>query len=247
MIQIQCPGTTFTAVQAIIFDKDGTLAQSEYYLRSLAQRRARLVDARVPGVQTPLLLAFGVEADQLNPSGLMAVASRQESLIAAAAYVAETGRSWAESLQIVQQAFQEADQSLPVKATQTPPIAGTLTNLQSYRAHGLKLAVISADVTANIQDFLDIYQLAPFISAIAGADQTPSKPHPDCFRNVCQQLGVEPTQTLMVGDAQSDIDMALAAGALGTLGVTWGWRIPPQISDADVVINTWSELQLLPA
>ena len=91
MTLIQCGTTRFENIEAVIFDKDGTLANSQIFLRNLAQKRARLIDAQIPGVQEPLLMAFGVESDRLNPAGLMAVGTRLENEIAAAAYVAETG------------------------------------------------------------------------------------------------------------------------------------------------------------
>jgi len=54
MATIQCGDVTFTAIAAVIFDKDGTLADSQDYLRNLGQKRARLIDAQIPGVQEPL-------------------------------------------------------------------------------------------------------------------------------------------------------------------------------------------------
>jgi phosphoglycolate phosphatase len=92
---LHCQDQTFENIQAIVFDKDGTLAEVESYLKSLGQKRARLVDAKIPGVQEPLMLAFGMETSGINPMGLLAVGSRRENEIAAAAYVAETGRDWA--------------------------------------------------------------------------------------------------------------------------------------------------------
>jgi phosphoglycolate phosphatase len=77
LVTLQVQDQTFKNIQAIIFDKDGTLANVESYLKSLGQKRARLVDAQVPGVQEPLLMAFGVESTYLNPMGLMAVGSRR--------------------------------------------------------------------------------------------------------------------------------------------------------------------------
>ena len=90
----------FRNIEAVIFDKDGTLEDSQSYLRELGIKRARLIDAQIPGIGEPLLMAFGMQNNQLDPAGLMAVGSRYENEIAAAAYIAETGRSWFESLAI---------------------------------------------------------------------------------------------------------------------------------------------------
>ncbi|HEY9844839.1 MAG TPA: hypothetical protein V6D03_01440, partial [Candidatus Caenarcaniphilales bacterium] len=72
MATFQCGPKVFQNIQAVLFDKDGTLADAESFLKSLGHKRSRLVDAQVPGVQEPLLMAFGLEGAQLNPAGLLA-------------------------------------------------------------------------------------------------------------------------------------------------------------------------------
>lgn len=231
----------FSQIKAILFDKDGTLARSEDFLRILAHRRARLLDAQVPGVQEPLLLAFGLEEQGLNPAGLMAVGSRQENQIAAAAYVAETGRDWFEALALVEGAFAEADHSLRDKAEETPLFEPARSTLGQIAAHGVSLGLISGDTTANLEAFLATYGLRDAFRLVWGADRSPAKPDPACFQAACAQLGVLPQETLMVGDATGDMAMARAAGAAGCIGVTWGWSRPVRIQQADVILSHWDQ------
>lgn len=140
---IQCGTVRFENVQAVLFDKDGTLADSQNFLRSLGRRRVRLIDAQIPGVQDPLLMAFGLEGHQLNPEGLLAVGTRLENEIAAAAYVAETGRGWIEAIAIVRSQFAEADQLLKRKADSTPLFEGALEVLQALATAGVKVGILS--------------------------------------------------------------------------------------------------------
>lgn len=159
MVTILCQGVLFQNIKAIIFDKDGTLANSENYLRSLGHQRARFIDAQIPGVQEPLMMAFGITNQRLNPSGLLAVGTRFENLIAAAAYIAETGENWGQALEIAQSAFERAEQPNPLKATQTPLLPGIKPLLQRLRDSGLALAILSGDTTANVVDFVGFNQL----------------------------------------------------------------------------------------
>ena len=76
---------SFLMFKQFLFDKDGTLEDSAAYLRNLGQKRSRLIDAQIPGTQDPLLMAFGIDRDCLDPTGLLAVGSRRENEIAAAA------------------------------------------------------------------------------------------------------------------------------------------------------------------
>lgn len=244
MVSICCQNQTFDNIQAIIFDKDGTLANVESYLKSLGQKRARLVDAQVPGVQEPLLMAFGIEASHINPMGLMAVGSRRESEIAAAAYVAETGQDWVAALRIADSAFTEAAGYLEPKANHTPLFPGIKDWLFHLSGAGLKLGILSADTSENIQNFLETHQLSDAIAAYHGVDGEISKPDPRLYAAICHKLDVAPAQTLMVGDSTADMVMAKAGGCAGCIGVTWGWQTPVRIAHADRSIAQLNELQL---
>jgi phosphoglycolate phosphatase len=223
LITIRCRDTQFSDIAAVVFDKDGTLADVESYLRSLTLRRVQLLDEQIPGLKEPLLRAFGVVGDRLNPAGLMAVASRRENETAAAAYVAATGASWLASLRLVQSCFRQSDQDITHRASQTPPLPGIPALIQRFAKAGLKLAVLSADTPHNIRNFLETYQLHSYFHELGGAEPgKPEKPDPILLYSICEQLGVTPAQTVMIGDAQGDLSMAAALGA-GAIGVRWGW------------------------
>jgi len=229
----------------VIFDKDGTLANSEAFLRNLGLKRARLIDAQIPGVGEPLLMAFGLGENQLNPGGLMAVGSRRENEIAAAAYVAESGRDWIASLEIVGSAFDEADRYMQRKATGTPIFEGMTKLLESLWTAAVKVGIVSSDRTENVKDFVKTYALESYVSLQMGVVPGLSKPDPKLFQEACRQLGVEPGQTLMVGDSQADFDMGRAAGAAGVVGVSWGWTGTVKLEKAEVAIAQPDEMQVI--
>ena len=246
MPTIHCLEHSFTEIEAIVFDKDGTLANVESYLKSLGQIRSRLIDAKVPGVQTAISLAFGAEEDSLNPAGLLAVGSRYENKIAAAAYVAETGRNWLEALEIVESAFNTADTYLIPKAEHTPLIHNTLESLTTLSQKGLKLGILSADSSDNVQDFLDTYHLQELFQAAQGVDGTISKPDPSLFIDICAQMEAAPNRTLMIGDAPVDMKMAKSAQAAGCIFVSWGWHSPIPTHLADVSLDKWQQITIHP-
>ncbi|KJH71155.1 HAD family hydrolase [Aliterella atlantica] len=243
MVNIVCKNVQFTNIQAIIFDKDGTLEDSENYIRSLGQKRSRLIDAQIPGTGEPLLMAFGINGDKLDPTGLLAVASRYESQIAAAAYIAETGRGWLEALEIARHAFAEADKA--IGTTASPLFIGSLEVLKYLSEAGLKLGILSAASTARVRNFVQTHQLDDYIQLQMGVDAGGlSKPDPALFIQACQNLGVEPRQTLMVGDSIGDIEMARQAGAAGCIGIYWH-QTAAHLRSADVVISHLEEIKLL--
>lgn len=242
MVTIRCREVTFPNIEAIIFDKDGTLEDSQAFLRELAYKRSRLIDAQIPGTGEPLLMAFGIQEDTLDPTGLMAVGSRRESEIAAAAYIAETGRGWLESLDIARNAFAEAEQYLKDAAGTSPLFAGSLDVLKSLSEAGLKLGILSAASTAGVQAFVKRHQLEPYIQLQQGVDTDLSKPDPALFLQACEQLGVSASSTLMVGDSAGDMVMASRAGAAGCIGISW--RTSVHFPNADIAIAQLDEIQI---
>ncbi|AFY45539.1 HAD-superfamily hydrolase, subfamily IA, variant 1 [Nostoc sp. PCC 7107] len=239
---IQCKNITFANIQAIFFDKNGTLENSEAYLRSLGQKASRIIDAQIPGIGEPLLMAFGINGNSIDPAGLLTVASRRETEIATAAYIAETGRGWFESLRIARQSLNEAEKYL--EKSPAPLFPGSLELLQSLSAAGIKLGMISAATTAEVKAFVARYKLNDYIQAEIGVDDGPSKPDPALFLQACQVLGVEPSAALMVGDAVGDMQMARNAKAAGCIGITWIGK-SDHVQGADVVIHQLNEIQVL--
>lgn len=225
-----------------MFDKNGTLEDSETYLRSLAQKATRLIDAQIPGTGEPLLMAFGINGNLLDPAGLISVASRRETEVAAAAYIAETGKGWFESLKIARQALDEAEKY--IEQTPSPLFVGSLDLLKYLRKGGLKLGILSAATTDEVNKFVAHHQLSDYIQLKMGVDEGPSKPDPVLFLQACEALGVEPGATLMVGDAVGDMQMARDAKAAGCIGITWIGK-SDNVRGADVVINQLDEIQIL--
>lgn len=246
MRTIRCQDVIFTNIKAIIFDKDGTLENSQNFLRELGQRRARIVDAQIPGIGEPLLMAFGILDAQLDPTGLMAVGSRKDNEVATAAYIAETGRGWFESLGIARSAFQEAERYLKKNANTSPLFTGSLEVLKFLAEANLKLAILSADSTVGVKAFIESHQLSPYIQLGMGVEKEgPSKPDPTLFLQACDGLGVEAAHTLMIGDSVGDIEMATKAGAAGTIGICWGEPQTAHLEKADVAIASLDELEVV--
>jgi phosphoglycolate phosphatase len=49
------------------------------------------------------------------------------------------------------------------------------------------------------------------------------KPHPRFAQRICEELGVRPADTWVIGDTPTDVETARRVGAV-SIGVTWGFR-----------------------
>lgn len=237
MATIFCNGVQFDGIDAILFDKDGTLSNSYQFLQYLGEKRADCITAIVPNLKPSILTTFGFEQHNLNPSGLLAVGTREENEIGIAALIAQTGYDWIAAKAIAQSSFQLADQQLPRKAPLTPPFEGIVELLESLTS--LKLGVLSSDSTDNIQEFVDHYNLSNYFQTIIGAQVGISKPNPALLTLACRSLKVEPHKTLMIGDTLADVRLTRLS-----IGVTWGGSAVAQLVEAGAIAHQPAEIRL---
>lgn len=232
----------FEHVRAVLFDKDGTLADPENFLIQLGHQRVRSIEAKVPGIQEPLLAALGLSSDGLDPTGLMAVGSLWENQVAAAAYVAQMGRGWQEAMALVQVSFTEAARLWPRKADHTPLFEDALPCLQRFQRAGLRLGLASADTPENLLDFADRYSLSPYFASILGSSPTIRKPGPEFLAQACAELKVDTSELLVVGDAATDLDLARQQPTAGCIIVNRVGNSAIQSLAADAIVTTLAAL-----
>ena len=261
MVCLHLRGTALGTVDAVLFDKDGTLSISEPQLITLASARvflclehaAALLPAdRLPELQRLLELAYGFSPAAICPAGITAVASRDHNLIATATALVQVGVGWPEALALSEEVFAEADRrdarraSDQTASTSTTTL-GLRTWLEQLQAAGVVCAVISNDDMAGIEHFLASHRLEPYFTGLWSAEHRPRKPDPAAVHGLCAQLGVEPGRCALIGDANSDLRMAVAAGIPHplALGYTAAWSTPPPLAEPHPLVHHWHELSLI--
>lgn len=124
------------------------------------------------------------------------------------------------------------------------PVPGLQERLASLRRANFKLAVVTADVTERSIISLKSLQLIDYFDVVVGADLVKeTKPAPDMALLACSRLGVKPGRAVVVGDTPRDILMARSVGS-GSIGVLTGVCTREQLSVADAVVNSVSELKV---
>ncbi|MGD1897944.1 MAG: HAD family hydrolase [Phormidesmis sp.] len=234
MATIACQGKTIRSVRAVLFDKDGTLANVESYLTKLGFERSRLVadqlstdrpEAQRLSVESSVLAAFGLSAEALDPAGLLAVGSRYDNEIAAAACLATAGQGWIEAVSATKLAFTAAESLVAPKVEHTPLLPNVKALLHRLQAVGLKIGVVSSDSQVEVEAFVNRYELSEVIWYCGFSVDTLPKTDPNFLQFACDALSAVPSETLVIGDSAADYALA-NQGAAGFLGMTGGWRAP---------------------
>jgi len=238
---VGCGQRRFEGVQAVIFDKDGTLANSLPYLKQLGRRRVACLEKSYPGVGSKVAAALDLIQGKPHPDGLLAIGTRQSNIAAATAVLTTLGRPVAEAQAEVERCFNQADRANTEKAQQTPPFPGT-TAMLARLSRRLCLGLLSSDSPSQVNRFLERYHLSPYFQGWLGtAEGQPPKPDPKLLRQLCRQLGVAPGTVLIIGDSIADQQLAARSGVAGFISVSQSWGRPP-LAGADGVITDWDDL-----
>ncbi|MEM1256101.1 MAG: HAD family hydrolase [Cyanobacteria bacterium P01_H01_bin.21] len=235
MATVFCNGKRFVDVNAVFLDKDGTLADVANYLQQLGHIQAQLMEQAIPGVNNIVLKTLGIDSGRLAASGLLAVGSRQETVLGTAAAAAMLGQPWVEAIELAATTLAAADQKCFPKATYTPLLPGVLELLKRLRQVNLKIIMVSADSQDNLEQFVEYHQLHPYFDKLQGSSyQHPDKTAPEFLLAACQAVGLSPHQGIVIGDSASDLRMAKSAcGFIGYLG---GWQ--PTLTTTDILGST---------
>lgn len=78
--------------------------------------------------------------------------------------------------------------------------------VSALHEQGLKLALVSSSSRQLVEKGLTLYGLDQyFISIISGDDITKHKPDPEAFNQTFKNIEAKPEETLIIGDAKTDI------------------------------------------
>jgi putative hydrolase of the HAD superfamily len=180
-----------TPLQAVVFDFDGTLVDTEM-LQYKAWRRA-LARAGAAFSLADWRGAVGKAPDALDP---VALAEARE------------GRSL-DGAQIAAAAMRDLERSLAAGRLR-PGVAAWIDDAHDQ---GLRLAVASNSSADWVYGWLERLGLVRLFAAVAtGDDVALPKPAPDLYALAVARLGVPPAAALAVEDSPTGAEAALAAG-----------------------------------
>ncbi len=181
----------------IVFDWDGTLADSTGPIAQCMQEACRDLGIRVPS-----------EAEAQHVIGL----GLDDAL---ARLVPELPRR---DYPRLVDAYRRIYFARPAPHPLFPGIAALL---EALAAGGFALAVATGKSVAGLERSLAETGLGGRFAVMRTADVTAPKPDPMMLHEIAETLDVSPTRMLMVGDTAYDLEMAARAGA-AAIGVTYG-------------------------
>jgi sugar-phosphatase len=198
-------------IEAVIFDFDGVILESEPLWRSAFRR----VFADQLGLSVS-------EADLARLTGLR-VPQTVSSIVATARNL-----GWQPPVnldvniltaEVIRMAGAELDESAPV-------IDSTVVVIKELHRRRFRLGLASSSHISIIDRTLKRLGISDAFMAVASAyDLAEGKPHPRVYQDVARAMGSEPTRCLAVEDSAVGVESALRAGMV-VIGL-WRWPEPP--------------------
>jgi HAD superfamily hydrolase (TIGR01549 family) len=214
-----------TRIQAICFDVDGTLSDTDdLYVEKLV-RIIKPFQFLLPARDASRLarrIIMEVEAPGNYLIGLMDSIGFDDEIYALVDHMARRNHNRTRETRII------------------PGVREMLGKL----THQYPLAVVSARDEHTTMSFLDSFELTTFFQCIATAQTCAhTKPFPDPILWAAQQMRVSPHACLMVGDTTVDISAGKKAGAQ-TAGVLCGFgeREELERKEAGIILQTTADL-----
>lgn len=180
-------------IEAVIFDMDGVLIDSEPVHLVATDEIARRYG--LPPV-TPEIFAqyfFG----RTDYSGFLD-------------YLAAVGRSDLSVFELIEANAEAYAARFP---TEVQPFADGLTALHATIERGYRVAIVSGARNSELEAVVARFNLTGLLNATVGGDDVPvGKPDPAPYLAGAERLGLPPEQCLVIEDAPAGVASAIAAG-----------------------------------
>lgn len=130
---------------------------------------------------------------------------------------------------------------LPELDKETKLYSGIKGLIKEFKKRGYKLGVVSNSLKEMIEYKLKEYSIEDCIDSIIGYDEVNKpKPDPEGIIKCMDELEVEPSETIYVGDMKTDIEAGRAANVKQVIATTYGYLslsddMDEQLKEADVL------------
>ncbi len=259
MVELLIKNSSLGLIKGIIFDKDGTLSNSEEYLLELAKTRVefavdkfkklKINNFKIFLLRKLLNSIYGLKDQALSANSTLAIASKEQNIISTATIFNLFGFDWFKSLSISQEIFDEVDIFLSnnqdnIQKKRTL-ISGAFDLLVALKRNGVSIALMTNDTQAGIEEFIRSNKLEDIFDYLWSAENKPSKPNPKAVIELCKRMKINPSECALISDADTDLKMAKEADLPIIVGFTGGWKNPPTLTEKQFIVEKLNELNIL--
>lgn len=185
------PRSAGRRLEAVLFDMDGTLVDTEPYWIEAEYRLVR---------------SFGGRWTDEDAHQLVG-----NALLTSATYIRDVGGVPLEPEQIIDRLQDDVSTALRGSVPWRP---GARELLAALGADGVPCALVTMSYSVLADDLVAQLPAGTFAAVVTGDQVTDGKPHPEPYLTACARLGVEPTSCVAIEDSPTGVASAEAAGCV---------------------------------
>ena len=206
------------ALQAVLFDMDGTLVDTEPYWIAAEYR---------------LVEQFGGRWSEEHAHALVG-----NALLTSAEYIREVGGVPLDPPEIVERML---DHVVAETRRATPWRPGALELLGELAAAGVPRALVTMSYDRLAATLVEQLPTEMFAAVVTGDQVTDGKPHPEAYLTAAERLGVDPRHCVAIEDSPTGVASAEAAGCVV---VAVPHHVPIEPAPGRILVRELSELSV---
>jgi len=226
----------------VIFDKDGTLFNNEKIFAPWTENLVYKISENLNISHENLFIHLGYDNQEKNFTG--------NSIIACGTYhdIKEEITKFIKP-EFTQFTFEETRKKveenwydLEYCKEDIIPFGNISKLFSNLQKNNIKVAICTSDDRVHTLKTIHAFNLSNKINQIiCGDDIIAAKPSPDPILEICKNIDVLPSETIMVGDTISDIEAGINSKCKKVYGVLTGGYSSNQLQNADQVFNNITE------
>tara|TARA_R110002074_G_scaffold128604_1_gene269163 strand:+ start:73 stop:753 length:681 start_codon:yes stop_codon:yes gene_type:complete len=186
----------------IIFDKDGTLIDNEVIFTPIIEDMIHNLSKHVNEEKMAKFIGYDLKKRKFVPDGFIASQPHHVS-------VEKISKKFNIDPKIVEKA---SSKKMKLTKETVVPYVDLTDIFETLKDEGIKIAINTSDNRKNTEKCIKILGIQKYLDmVVCGDDGFKTKPAPDTIQHICNELGITPYETFMVGDTQADIDAGLRA------------------------------------
>ncbi len=214
MINISSKNFRLDNIEAIIFDKDGTLTDSSIYWSEIIKRRSKKIQedlllSKEEYYELLKVMGLDITANKLLPEGPIAIKSRKEVIDVIISHLKK--KDFKVNTDYIEELFKEVHKDFSKDANKyISPISSAFRLVQHLKKVNIKLILLTSDTKFNADETIRILELNNHFDLIIGGDSGfGDKKSGESCKQICQKLNLKNDNVICIGDAPVDNEMAI--------------------------------------
>ena len=214
MINTVCESFRLNNIDAVIFDKDGTLTDSSIYWSEIIKRRAKKIQndfllTKENYFELVRVMGLNISTNKLLPEGPIAIKSRKEVINKINSHLVKKNINVTH--EYLEKIFKEIHENFSTEAFKfIVPVLPAYKLVKVLKNFNVKLILLTSDTKKNADEAIRVLKLENYFDLVVGGDSGfGDKRLGNSCKQICKKLNLKTQKVISIGDAPVDNEMAI--------------------------------------